>query len=146
MDPLDLIEGKDAERRVGTLSIGDDAAARFRSRGQVLRDLVIAALLVPAAVAAIAWQSPSVAVTAVGVAVCLAYCVVAFFVRARPNHDHIGPVAGTFDHPFRFSDDANRALMAGAVILAPGRYVSVSLVDGIRLLKSGKLPHQRLLG
>jgi hypothetical protein len=145
MGMLDPLEGKDVEGRVGSLELGEDLG-RFRSRGQVLRDLVIASILVPDAVAAIVWMSPPVAAMATAVAGLLVYCLVAFFVRARPNHDHIGHVAGTIGNPFRISDDANRALLLIAVILAPGRYASVSLVDGIRLLRNGQLPHERLLG
>ncbi|WP_266213722.1 hypothetical protein [Paraliomyxa miuraensis] len=59
----------------------------------------------------------------------LAYLLVAYFIRPRPDFDNIGWLGGLIDNPFRYSDDINRFLMFLMVVLLPGRFVSDSLVE-----------------
>lgn len=62
----------------------------------------------------------------VGVA---AYLVAAYFVHPKPETSNLGWLGGLVDHPFRWSDDANRLLLLLLMLLLPGRFVAESLVD-----------------
>ncbi|HEU4533420.1 MAG TPA: hypothetical protein VFS00_04855 [Polyangiaceae bacterium] len=140
-----LEEKERAAERIGTVTFGEDLAS-FRSRGEVLRDFVVALLVTPALLAAVAWWAwPAPATVALGLVSAVAYGTFSFLVRFRPNHDNLGAGGGLFDHPFRFSDDVNRGLLALAVVFAPGRFLATGLVQGMHYLTTGKLPHERLL-
>jgi hypothetical protein len=131
-------------QRVGRVDVG--ASLDFRSRGQVLRDFVLAIVLLIAFVALTLWWSwPSLASIGAALVAFTAYCAIAYFLRLRPNHEEIGLVGGLADHPFRWSDGVNRWLMNLVIALAPGRFIAVGLVDGLRLLARGQLPHERLM-
>ena len=126
-------------QRAGRVELG--AGLDFRSRGQVLRDLVLAVVILIASVGLIVWSLwPSVANVLVALIALAAYCAGAHFVRVRPNHDEMGMGGIMLEHPLRRSDDFNRSLVNLALLVAPGRYVSHGLVDGFRLLRTGKLP------
>jgi hypothetical protein len=141
---LMLETSEDFQQRVGTVDLGE--RLDFRSRGQVRRDFVLALLLALGFVAASVWLSlPDVGAACIAIAVFAAYCSLAYFVRVRPNHDEMGAVGGLIDNPLRGSDGANRGLVQLALALAVGRFVSTGLVDGIRLLRRGQLPHERFL-
>ncbi|MBL9133391.1 MAG: hypothetical protein JNG86_19425 [Verrucomicrobiaceae bacterium] len=71
-------------------------------------------------------------------AVLLFYSCVAYFVHPEPDHSNMGWLGGLMDHPFRFSDDVNRFLLALSILLAPGRFWSESLVDLFRLVRHAK--------
>ena len=58
-----------------------------------------------------------------------AYLVFAYFARPEPDIFNVGLMGGLVDHPFRFSDDFNRFLMACKVMLMPGRFISEAFVD-----------------
>jgi hypothetical protein len=126
-------------QRAGRVELG--AGLDFRSRGQVLRDFVLAMVLLIASVGLVIWSlEPSVAGVFIGLIALTAYCAGAFFLRVRPNHDEMGMAGILLEHPLRRSDDFNRSLVNLALLVAPGRYVSHGLVDGVRLLRTGKLP------
>lgn len=57
------------------------------------------------------------------------YLLVSYFVRPRPDTSNVGFARGLIDHPFRWSDDFNRALVLLRVLLAPGRFAVGSLRD-----------------
>jgi len=131
-------------QRVGQVDLG--VSLDFRSRGQVIRDLVLAVLLVALFVALtfrFAW--PSLLHTSITLLAFAVYCTSAYFLRVRPNHDELGAAGGIVDHPFRWSDGTNRFLVQLVVVLALGRFISVGLVDGVRLLTRGELPQDRLM-
>ena len=127
---------------MGTIDLGADPGT-FRSRGEVVRNLAITVGLAAGGMAAAFASLDAASATKVVLGFAL-YCLLAFFVRARPNHDHMGHAGVSFAQP-RLIHDANRALMGIAVFFALGRYVSVSLFDGVRYLAQGELPHERLL-
>ncbi len=62
------------------------------------------------------------------------YLVIAYWVHPQPDTSNIGWLGGLFDHPFRYSDDINRTMILLVIVLWPGRFVSESLVDFVRLL------------
>ena len=131
-------------RRVGRVDLG--TTVDFRSRGQVIRDFCLAVVLVIAFVASTIWLAwPSLRLVGGTLLLFAAYCAVAWLLRVRPNHDEVGAVDGLIDHPLRGSDGANRVLIQLAVTLALGRFIAVGLVDGVRLLTRGELPHERLM-
>jgi len=47
----------------------------------------------------------------------------------------VGWLGGLVDHPFRYSDDVNRILLFLLVILLPGRFLSETFVDLLRLIR-----------
>lgn len=140
-----MIENADEYRqRVGTVDVG--VSLDFRSRGQVLRDFVLAILAAVAFVVITVWASlPEIQPILIAVPLFAGYCVLAYLLRVRPNHDEMGAAGGLIDNPLRFSDGANRGLVQLAVALALGRYISSGVVDGYFLLKTGLLPQERFL-
>lgn len=63
------------------------------------------------------------------------YLVVAYFVRPEPETDNLGWLGGLMDDPFHYSDDISRFLLFLLIILWPGRFVAVSLVQLGRVLR-----------
>lgn len=58
------------------------------------------------------------------------YLVMAYFFVPRPNTADLGLLGGLVDHPLKYTDDVNRALLFLKIVLAPGRFIIRSLVDG----------------
>lgn len=83
--------------------------------------------LVFAAVAGSGWPLTlrTVAVTTVLLA---AYSLLGYLVRPDPDMRNVGY------HPFRVSDDANRLLLLGGILLFPGKLVAGTVVDLLLLL------------
>lgn len=74
------------------------------------------------------------------------YFAVAYWVTPRPDRSNMGLASGLFDHPFRLSDDTNRILAILAILLWPGKFVTVSLRDLVRYLRGNRyivLPPRR---
>ena len=69
----------------------------------------------------------------IGVATLL-YLVLGYFVHPKADTSNLGWLGGTMDHPFRYSDDLNRALLGIMIVLLPGRFVSEGVVDMVRLI------------
>ncbi len=65
----------------------------------------------------------------------LIYMALGYLLRPEPDMDNLGWCGGLMDHPWRYSDDINRMLVALAVVLGPGRFVAESLLDGLTLFK-----------
>ena len=63
------------------------------------------------------------------------YGAIGYWVSPRPNYQNVGFFGGVIDHPFRWSDDYNRTLGVLRILLWPGRFVSVSLRDLLRLAR-----------
>lgn len=63
------------------------------------------------------------------------YSFVAYFVHPEPDTSNMGWLGGLMDHPFRYSDDVNRFLLFLLIFLLPGRFLSESFVDLIRLIR-----------
>ena len=59
----------------------------------------------------------------------LIYASLGYLIRPEPNFENMGWLGGLMDHPFRYSDDINRTLLLVRILLDPGRFVAVSLVD-----------------
>jgi hypothetical protein len=64
----------------------------------------------------------------------LLYLLLGYFVHPEPDFDNVGWFGGMMDHPFRYSDDANRFLLFLMVALFPGRLLAESLWGGLRLV------------
>ena len=58
---------------------------------------------------------------------------VAYFVNPKPDPSNVGWAGGLIDHPFRWSDDQNRMLLALNVVLLPGRLAVAGVRDVVRL-------------
>lgn len=74
------------------------------------------------------------------------YSLVAYFVHPEPDTSNMGWLGGLMDHPFRYSDDVNRILLFLLVILLPGRFLSETFVDLLRLIRHSarRQPRQSL--
>lgn len=135
----------DTQSEVGSIEFGPSGPS-FRSTGQVKRDAVFALVLLCGGVGGIAWMGfPEVEKMLMGVVSFGLYCVLSYWIRPKPNHDNLGEAQGLIDRPFAVSDGINRTLVWISALLALGRYISTSLVEGSRYLKTGKLSHERLL-
>lgn len=64
----------------------------------------------------------------------LAYMMVGYLIRPRPDMSNVGWLGGFMDNPFRISDDVNRFLIFLAVILWPGGFMARSVVNMVRLV------------
>jgi hypothetical protein len=60
------------------------------------------------------------------------YLLAAYLIHPKPDTSNVGWLGGFIDHPFRYSDDINRALVFLLILLWPGRLVANGLVDGWR--------------
>jgi len=63
------------------------------------------------------------------------YSLVAYHVHPEPDTSNMGWLGGLIDHPFRYTDDANRFLLFLLILLFPGRFWSEALVDLFRLIR-----------
>lgn len=74
------------------------------------------------------------------IALCLGIELVYLFLayRYKPVYEssNMGWLGGVIDNPFRISDDYNRMLLFLKLLLFPGRFVSIALVDFYRLMKN----------
>ena len=68
----------------------------------------------------------------------LLYFIVCFFVHPKPFAANKGWFFGMMNHPFRYSDNINRLLASLKITLLPGRFISESMVDLVRLLLGKK--------
>jgi hypothetical protein len=62
------------------------------------------------------------------------YLLIAYFVKSEPNTGDMGIAGGLIDHPFKYTDDINRSLFWLKIALAPGRFISGSIVNFARML------------
>ncbi len=65
----------------------------------------------------------------------LAYLLVGYYVRPEPETDNLGWFGGLIDDPFHYSDDISRFLLLLAIVLYPARFIAVSAVQFIRILR-----------
>jgi hypothetical protein len=126
-------------RRIGRIDFGP--SLEFSSRGDVIGQFVVSLLLSGVLVGVPLWLLwPVFLPVLIGLAAFAVYCALAFFIRAHPNHDHVTERFGGLE--YKLSDDINRALVVLVILLAPGRFISTGIVDGVRLMVSGRLPHE----
>lgn len=145
MDPVDFRgDGGTPEQQFGRLDVGPELS--FRSKSEVWTHFGVSLVLLPSLLALVIWMAwPALLHAGIGCLGLGIYCVLAYFLRPRPNHDNLGIAGGLVDHPFRYSDNINRQLVSLVVVLWPGRYLAESLVDGWRLARTGRLPQDRFL-
>lgn len=70
----------------------------------------------------------------------LIYVALGYLIDPQPEFGNIGWGHGLFDHPWRYSDDLNRLLIALAIALGPGRFVAESLLDARLLFRQPDEP------
>ena len=58
----------------------------------------------------------------------LAYLALGYGLRIEPNTRDLGLLGGLLDHPFKYTDDLNRALLWAKILLFPGRLVATPIV------------------
>jgi hypothetical protein len=114
----------------GTVEISDGHIT-FRSKPLILFRAIVVIVLVSAAWW-LAWpylplEGFQRGVLLVGVT--LIYVSLGYLVRPEPNFENMGWLGGVVDNPVRYSDDINRTLLTVRILLDPGRFVAVSLVD-----------------
>ena len=63
------------------------------------------------------------------------YLIAGYFVHPKPDYSNLGLLGGAIDHPFRFSDDANRFLMVLLGLLWPARFLSTTCVEVWRAVR-----------
>lgn len=123
---------------VGSLGVEAPAESHGPTRWVVVRGLIGLGLLGGGAYLALTAQRPGQMLALLSL-----YLMVAFFVRPRPDRSNLGLGGGLIDHPFRWSDDKNRALLFLQAILLPGRYAVTWARD--LLARAGRarvaLPH-----
>jgi hypothetical protein len=123
-------------------AVGDVTVGKRRRPPRSRAAVIARGLLALVAVGWVTWfllaskhasPLPALAVLAV-------YLVAGYFLHPEPDASNVGWFGGLFDHPFRWSDDFNRFLVFGLVILWPGRFVAESLVELVGLLVHARTP------
>jgi hypothetical protein len=116
-----------------------------RSRTAVLVSATFAAafLAVPYVLFAVYGKDISLAAWAGIVGLTLVYLLAGYFIRPAPDYSNVGWLGGMMDHPFRYSDDINRSLLALLFVLWPGRFVAESSVDFVVLLRNAGGPTEK---
>ena len=93
-------------RRIGQVEIG--RSYHFETRGGVIRDFVLSVSFVGVVVGVTLWLIwPWLLPLLIGIPAFTVYCAIAYFVRVRPNHDHLRQPFGSF----RVSDDVNHYMI-----------------------------------
>jgi len=64
--------------------------------------------------------------------VLLFYLIISYLYKIKPNIRDMG-VAGFIDHPTKITDDINRFLFVLMIIIAPGKFLSKSIVVFVKL-------------
>lgn len=129
--------GEEFRRRVGRIEIG--RSNEISTRGETIGHFVASVVLLGVLIGVAAWLLwPVLLPLFVGLGAFAVYCAISYFIRVHPNHDHVREQFGDF----RLSDDINRYLIVLVILLVPGRFFSVGIVDGVRLFVSGRLPHE----
>ena len=100
---------------------------------------VIGVALLAGATGWIASGSSSTADFAMGVLALLTYCVAGHVITPRPNYNDVGWLGGLVNNPFRLSDNLNRWLIFARVVLAPGRFMTSSIRDLVRLARGERV-------
>ncbi|HPE35838.1 MAG TPA: hypothetical protein PK625_01710 [Spirochaetales bacterium] len=121
------IMGPNKTENLGTVGIDQKNESSPMTGGQLARFLVASALLAAALV--VIYSSSRKGLLYLGLG---AYLVASYFIKAKPNTSDLGMLGGLVDHPFKYTDDVNRALLFLKIALAPGKFVSRSIVDGFR--------------
>src|ERR1041385_7067636 len=104
---------------VGTIDASAPQPTGLRPRTIVIRG-VLAAIAVVAILFGIGRAANTSAEAIIMAVVAAVYCAVAFWITPRPDYSSVGWAGGWIDNPFRWSDDANRALVVTLIILWPG--------------------------
>ncbi|MBP7264706.1 MAG: hypothetical protein KBB32_11040 [Spirochaetia bacterium] len=124
------IMGPNKTENLGTVGIDQKNESSPMTGGQLARFLVASALLAAALVAIYSSSRKGLLYLGLG-----AYLVASYFIKAKPNTSDLGMLGGLVDHPFKYTDDVNRALLFLKIALAPGKFVSRSIVDGFRAVR-----------
>ena len=124
---------------VGSVDVGG------RDRSRRSRISVLACFLISVAVLGLwgysLWNGFGLrSLSGIGIAsgATLIYLAFAYSVHPQPDMKNVGWLGGLVDHPFRYSDDINRFLIFLVVILWPGRFLTESLVDSLRLFRHAR--------
>ena len=126
MSLLELLGPKKTEN-LGTLELDKNNKPAPMTGGRLAKFLLALALLAAALVAIYSSSRKGLLYLGLG-----AYLVASYFIKAKPNTSDLGMLGGLVDHPFKYTDDVNRALLFLKIALAPGKFVSRSIVDGFR--------------
>ena len=121
---------------IGTVNTG--ARKRdMRSKIDILVPFVISVLLLGLWSYFILWWTlrPGSSLIA-RILVTAIYLALGYFVHPEADTDNLGWFGGLMNNPFRFSDDINRFLLFLMILLWPGRFVSESIVDMARTIRS----------
>jgi hypothetical protein len=65
----------------------------------------------------------------------IVYCIISYHFVPRPDTSNMGLMGGLIDHPFRYSDDANRFLLVLAIVMYPGRFIATTIVQALMLIR-----------
>jgi hypothetical protein len=63
------------------------------------------------------------------------YCSLSYKFIPKPDTSNIGLFGGMFDHPFRYTDDINRVLIILLVLMYPGRFITITIIQIIMKFK-----------
>lgn len=70
------------------------------------------------------------------------YLSLGYLLKISPNTEKMGLFGTILDHPFKYTDDQNRTLLYLKFFFAPGRFITTSIADLLKLCirkaKSGK--------
>jgi len=73
--------------------------------------------------------------TPIFIIIIFAYCLLSYKFIPRPDKSNLGLFGGMIDHPFRYTDDLNRMLIVLLVLMYPGRFISITVIQTLMIVK-----------
>lgn len=101
----------------------------------IIIKLIISIILIYGAFHIIVLQNFSLARTLVFILIFIGYCLISYNFVPRPDTSNMGLLGGLIDHPFKFTDDFNRSLLALFIVMYPGRFIATSIVQTLMIMK-----------
>ena len=123
---------------IGSIDRGPAEVVHWRPRMILLRGAVALGLLISLGIG-IARVANGAGETIALLVGAMAYFALAYWHNFRPDTSNVGFAGGLVDHPFRISDNVNRALVFLRVLFWPGRLVTVGLRDLIRYARGQRV-------
>jgi hypothetical protein len=129
---------------MSTVSFGPPERPRRTAAEKVIRFAIACVLLALAAyvVYGTGWVAATPRNLGIGAGVLAAYLLVAYFVDLEPDYENLGysplrghsgrlPILGwlRFDDPSQWSDGVAREFLFYPLLLSPGRFITIALMD-----------------
>jgi hypothetical protein len=66
------------------------------------------------------------------------YCFISYVFIPKPDTSNVGLLGGLIDNPFRYTDDLNRTLILFMILMYPGRFIAITIIQTFKLITRRK--------